>query len=228
MHASSEIGFPVPRVDLVVLAVFGDALHVLMRRRTDPPFANLRALPGGIVEMTQDNSLEDCVQRVARRWFKKRLPNFSQALTVGNASRDQRREWSLTVVYHSLVYSDFLTSEQMLEHRLEWLPVVAATNKSSFALDHAELIEHALLISSHKYERAVEVLNFPEGWIPEEFTLVQLHEMCQALSSKRLDMLTFRRRLDAAGLVEPIAGKYHAGGAYRPAQIYKLKSHQQS
>ena len=164
-----------PRVDLVLLAIKDEELHVLLRRRDGREFFGELALPGGIIEVESDASLDHTVQRVARRLLQRQLPNFRQVTTIGNANRDPRKKWSLTVVYQSLVRSDFVFPDQMAAKQLSWHPVEKIRAGEKLNLDHKDLICLATdqAIRHHRHE--IESLRFPNGWVPREFTLFELH-----------------------------------------------------
>lgn len=38
-----------------------------------------------------------------------------------------------------------------------------------------------------------------------------------------LNKVSFRRKMEEMGMLEPVAGALQAGGAHRPAQLYRLK-----
>jgi hypothetical protein len=58
--------------------------------------------------------------------------------------------------------------------------------------------------------------------MPEEFTLSELQAMSEAVLDAKLDKVTFRRRMDVDRVAIALEGRMRQGGAFRPAQLYKL------
>ena len=97
------------------------------------------------------------------------------------------------------------------------MPAEAAIADDKLAFDHGRLIDQA--VQSLRAE--VEVLRFAPGLMPETFTLGELQASSEAVLGRPLDKSSFRRRLDAAGCVQPVPGEQRTG-AFRPAQLYRL------
>ena len=62
-------------------------------------------------------------------------------------------------------------------------------------------------------------MEFPFGFLPEQFTLGELQATCEQILGRRLDKSSFRRKLDERKLVMPIEGEMRTG-AFRPAQLF--------
>lgn len=209
---------PFVRTELVVLCVQDGDLKVLMSRRQEAPHKGLQGLPGGVLRIDLDDSLEAAAQRVARERLGQPLPNLSQLGAVGGKERDERAPWALSVVYRSLVQPDLRPTPGKRVVSLDWLPVGEVMGQAGFAFDHAELVTRAVADTRGQ----IEGLRFPAGWVPEPFTLPELQSFCEAVLGRSLDKVTFRRRIDAAGQVQALEGAQRTGGAFRPAQLYRL------
>ena len=85
------------------MTIAGDGLAVLLGRRAEAPFAGRWALPGGVVRIDLDKTLEDAVRRVIDERLGLTLPYLRQVCTVGGATRDPRAPWGLSVIYRALV-----------------------------------------------------------------------------------------------------------------------------
>jgi 8-oxo-dGTP diphosphatase len=59
--------------------------------------------------------------------------------------------------------------------------------------------------------------------MPQEFTLSELQAMSEAVLGEKLDKVTFRRRMDVAGVATALEGQMRSGAAFRPAQLYTLE-----
>lgn len=213
--------YPMPfvRVDLVVLCVENGKLRVLLSHRKEAPYKDKWGLPGGVLRIDLDESLEAAAQRVANERLNRSLPNLGQVAAVGGAKRDPRAPWAMSVVYRSLVPPDLETAPGKRVQALAWRNVEEAIGASDLAFDHASLIASAVDAT----RREVGELRFPAGWMPEEFTFSELQAMSEVVLGAKLDKVTFRRRMDAEGSAVAVAGKMRQGGAHRPAQLYRLR-----
>lgn len=213
-----EYLMPFVRTELVVLCVHEGLLKVLMSRRQEAPQKGLQGLPGGVLRIDLDDSLEGAAQRVAKERLGQALPNLSQVCTVGGKLRDERTPWALSVVYRSLVQPDLKPTPGKRVVSLDWLPVEEVMKRDGFAFDHADLVEQAVAATREE----VAALKFPNGWVPEPFTLPELQAFSEAVIGHGLDKVTFRRRIEAMGLVEAVPGAMRVGGAHRPAQLQRF------
>ncbi|MDE2267790.1 MAG: NUDIX hydrolase [Betaproteobacteria bacterium] len=211
---------PFVRVELVIFSIQDDTLVVLQGKRTQAPYAGRWALPGGVLRIDLDKTLDDAVQRVAQERLGVHLPHVRQLAAVGGARRDPRAPWALSVVYRALVPLEAFAAEpgKRLES-LRWVQADAAAQDGQLAFDHAQLIDRAV----QAMRADVEAMELPAGFVPEDFTLTELQQLCEALLGHRLDKSSFRRKLDERGLVEPVDGVMRAAGAHRPAQVFRLR-----
>lgn len=216
---------PFVRLELVVLALEGDALSVLLAKRQEAPYRGRWALPGGVLRIDLDADLAAAAQRVAGERLGQRLPNLSQVLATGGPTRDPRAPWALSVVYRALVpggqLADVLTTapgKRVAE--LQWRSVQHVQQARDLAFDHGELVDRAV----QAVRAEVAAMAFPSGWLPEQFTIGQLQVWSEAVLGKRLDKVTFRRRLTALQTLEPVPGVMRLEGAHRPGQVYQLAS----
>lgn len=212
--------YPMPfvRVELVVLSVLEDRLQVLLSHREEAPYQHLWGLPGGVLRIDLDASLEAAAHRVARERLNLTLPNLGQVAAVGGADRDPRAPWAMSVVYRSLVQPDLDATPGKRVQALSWRPVQELDQEEPLAFDHAALVHQAV----ESVRREIADMRFPPGWVPEPFTYSELRILSEAILGAPLDKVTFRRRLDASGMALPLEGQMRGGGAHRPAQLYRL------
>jgi 8-oxo-dGTP diphosphatase len=217
---TTHLKHPMPfvRLELVVLSVCDDALQVLLSHRKEAPYKGRWGLPGGVLRIDLDRSLEEGAQRVASERLNRHLPNLEQVAAVGGANRDPRAPWAMSVVYRSLVQPDLETTPGKRVQALEWRSLAEVVAANDLAFDHATLVSQA----ADAVRQEVRNLRFPKGWIPEEFTLTELQIISQGVLGVKLDKVTFRRRLDVDGAVVALDGKMRQGVAFRPAQLYTL------
>lgn len=208
---------PLVRVDLVLLTVIEDRLHVMLSHRERAPFKGEWGLPGGVLRIDLDASLEAAAQRVARERLGRDLIKLAQVVTVGGAHRDPRASWAMTVVFGSLVSPNLETTPGKRVRALKWQPVNDVAMQKPLAFDHATLIKMAV----KQVRQDIRDLRYPKGSMPEHFTLPELQTYSEAILDAPLDKVTFRRRIAAAQLLESVPGVLR-GGAHRPAQVYRF------
>ena len=211
--------YPMPftRVEIAVMSLIKGELQVLLARRAQAPHAGKWALPGGVLRIELDASLDTAAQRVMQERLGTAMPFLRQLTTVGGPTRDPRAPWALSVVYRALVPEGSLkpTPGKRIE-ALAWRAVKDAEGDRALAFDHAELIEQAVRITRSE----VEELQLPFGFLPAYFTLGELQATCEQLLGRPLDKSSFRRRLADRDLLEAVEGAMKTG-AFRPAQLYE-------
>ena len=213
--------YPMPftRLEIAVLSVMKGKLQVLLARRAEAPHAGKWALPGGVLRIDLDRSLDSAAQRVMRERLGLDMPFLRPLTAVGGPNRDPRAAWALSIVYRALVPAERInpTAGKRIE-ALEWRPVDRVISDKGLAFDHAALVSQA--VDATRAE--VEQLELPAGFLPGQFTLGELQSSCEQLLGRRLDKSSFRRRLADRHLVEAMAGEMKTG-ANRPAQIFRLR-----
>jgi len=216
----SDKNHPMPytRLESVVLSVVEEGLQVLLAKRSEAPHAGRWALPGGVLRIDLDLTLDAAAQRVMHERLGITLPGLEQFCAVGGARRDPRAPWALSVVYRVLVTIDAVQAiaGKRIE-ALEWRQVDRAMS-DPLAFDHAELIGRAVGITRAQLEGMV----MPRGLLAEHFTLTELQLTCEQVLGHPIDKSSFRRKLADRNLVEPVEGAMR-GGAFRPAQLFRLK-----
>ena len=218
-EAAKNHPMPFTRLEVAVLSVVVGVLQVLLVRRAEDPHKGKWALPGGVLRIDQDASLDEAALRVARERLGVEVPFLRQLCAVGGPARDKRAPWALSVVYRALVPEErFEPSAGKRIEAVAWRPVEAASSDKGLAFDHAELVAKAVEATRAEVDR----LDLPFGFLPAEFTLGELQSTCEELLGRRLDKSSFRRRLAERDIVEPVVGAMR-GGAFRPAQLYREK-----
>lgn len=215
-------------VDIVLLTVLDGKLAALLQRRTAPPFTGHWALPGGFVGI--DESLDQAAARVLADKVGLRDAWLEQLYSFGDPGRDPRMR-IITVAYFALLPAERLSA--LLPHgedlALAEIAVVGTGGSKArasgadgaelpLAFDHARILGHALVRLRGKldYSRVAFAL------LPELFTLRQLQHVHEAILGVSLNKPAFRRRILDRGWIEG-TGTRESGGAYRPAELYRLR-----
>lgn len=218
---------PLVTVDLAIICVHASELQVLLVRRPgieganappDEPFPGRWALPGGIVDVTVDPSLEACALRKLREKTGVDAPYLEQLGSWGDAERDPRG-WSTTHVYVALIPWTELPVDGPAQ--AAWHPADAAARKR-LAFDHGTLLAAAL----ERLRGKVEYTSLPAYLLPEPFTLPELQAAYEVVLGRPLDKSAFRKRmLDGDFLVE--TGR--TDGAFgRAAMGYRIRTRGQA
>ncbi len=219
LHATPpQYPMPFVRLELVVLSVKDGQLQVLLSHRKEAPYKGKWALPGGVLRIDLDASLEAAAQRVAHERLSRPLPNLRHVAAVGGANRDPRAPWSMSVVYRSLVPPDLETEPGKRVQALAWRAVDDLASAQDLAFDHGALVATAVGAIRQEFRS----LRYPAGWMQAEFTLSELQALSEAVLGEKLDKVTFRRRTEAARTVRALPGRMRSGAAHRPAQLYQL------
>ncbi|MEB0056476.1 NUDIX hydrolase [Variovorax sp. LG9.2] len=221
-NTSSQLKrYPMPftRIEIAAMSLIEGELHVLLARRAEAPYAGRWALPGGVLRIDLDCSLDTAAQRVMQERLGMQMPFLRQLTAVGGPTRDPRAPWALSVVYRAMVPFDSLAPApgKRIE-ALAWRAVMEAAADKALAFDHAALVEEAARITRSE----VEELRLPFGFLPKHFTLSELQLTCAELLGRPLDKSSFRRKLADRDLLEPVEGAMKTG-AFRPAQLYRQK-----
>lgn len=215
--APTRHAMPFTRLEIVVFGLAKDGLRVLLGRRAEPPDSGRWALPGGVLRIDLDDSLEAAARRVMNERIGIDLPFLRQLAAVGGPLRDARAPWALSVVYRAVVPIESVAPQPGKRlQALDWREAGDAAADAGLAFDHASLVDRALQATRAE----VQALNLPFEALPAEFTLGELQAACERLLGRSLDKSSFRRRLAERALVEPVPGAFR-GGAFRPAQLYR-------
>ena len=211
---------PLVRVDVVCMSVADGTLKVLLAQRSEEPFQGCWGLPGGVLRIDMDVSLEAAARRVGRERMKLELGQLDQVVAVGGAERDPRAPWAMTVVYRCLVGAEFEPATGKRVGEFRWLRLEDLETSFAdglIAFDHRELILRAV----SGLRRDVTGMRFSRTWFSEPFTVPELQNFCEVVSGEALDKVTFRRRLEVLQVLTPLSGQMRTG-PFRPAQLYAL------
>jgi 8-oxo-dGTP diphosphatase len=233
--------FPHPHltVDVVLLTLRDAALHVLLLRRTEAPFAGRWVLPGGFVRIHE--TLDAAAARVLE--IKAGLTGvfLEQLFTFGDPHRDPRAR-VVSVAYYALVPEQRLRrddAEQIRVRRPEgaddsvlarldvpWsgtsggrVEMRGPGGRLQIGFDHEAIVGMAVQRLRGKIDYA------PVGFelLPHDFTLMQLQEVHEAVLDKRVNKDSFRRRLLASRQLQP-TGRRESDVDHRPAELFRFKS----
>jgi 8-oxo-dGTP diphosphatase len=209
---------PFTRLELSVMGIVDDRLQVLLARTANTQ-AGRWALPGGVLRVDLDDSLDAAARRVGREQLGMELPFLRQLCAVGGPTPKSHTPWAMVVRYRALAGVETSgVSTIKRGNGFVWRPVDETTGDSTVAFDHPAVIEQAVLATRAE----VGAMDLPLSILPRTFTLGELQVICERILGRQLDKSSFRRRLADAELVEPLEGEMRAG-PFRPAQLHRAR-----
>lgn len=203
-------------VDVVLLTLIDGALHVLLQKRAADPFSGVLALPGGYVHAQEDRDAADAAARVLREKTGIVSPYLEQLACFAGPGRDPRG-WSVSIAHVALVAEEALRAVPAAAGaEPQWKPVARLP---VLPFDHRQIVARAV----ERVRTKSQYSSLPVYLCGERFTLPQLQAVYEAVLGEPVNKVSFRRKIDELGVVEPIEGEFEAGGAHRPAQLYRLR-----
>ncbi len=200
-------------VDVVLLTLRDDQLHVALLRREREPFAGTLALPGGYIHTEEDRDTQDAATRVLLAKTGIRSPYLEQLQTFSGPARDPRG-WSVSVTYYALISEEVIARAAHPDVQLR-----TVDGLKGLPFDHLSIVEAAVarLRSKSTYS------SLPVYLLDESFSLPRLQAVYEAVLGEPINKVSFRRKMNELDMVEPIVGAFEEGKANRPAQLYRLK-----
>ncbi|MBA4109219.1 MAG: NUDIX hydrolase [Leptothrix sp. (in: Bacteria)] len=200
-------------VDVVLLTLKDQALHVVLLKRQNEPFAGMPALPGGYVHSQEDKTAWDAAARVLRDKTGIISPYLEQLATYSGADRDPRG-WSVSIVYYALIPLEVLPLDN------KGLLLAPVNRLPRMPFDHKGIVDVAVSRVRSKSQYS----SLPIYLCGERVTLPQLQAVYEAVLGEPINKVSFRRKIDELGMLEPIEGELETGAAHRPAQVYRLRA----
>lgn len=210
-----DFDIPMVSVDAALFTFHEDEIKILLVERQNYPDKGKWALPGGFVDKQRDRKLDDTVLRKIREKTGVVPPYIEQLHSFGNAHRD-KRDWSITICYTALISHQSCAPHIDAVSDAGWLPL-KAIKKRDLAFDHHDIIGFA---RERLRQKALYSI-IPGYALPEKFTLPELQKLHEALIGKPLQKRSFRRRIEAANLLEDTGEKRVEKGP--AATLYRLR-----
>lgn len=205
-------------VDVAILTMVAGALHVLLIRRGEEPFAGMWALPGGFKR--PDESLVEAARRELAEETGVDVPSLlAQFGAYGDPGRDPRLN-VVTVGYLAVLRDVGAIVAGSDASQAALVPVAdVLEGRLELAFDHRCLVRDAV-------ERArveLETSGIATAFVGTSFTIAELRSVFEAVWGVQLDAANFRRSLAGQrGWVIPTGRTARPGrGGGRPAELYR-------
>ena len=199
-------------VDVVLLTMVEQQLHVVLLRRAAAPFAGVWALPGGYIHAEEDADAKASAARVLRSKVGIEGAYLEQLATFSGPARDPRG-WSVAIAYCALL------PVQNLPFGREDISVLPVSALPQLPFDHRAIVDAALVRVRSKSLYS----SLPVHLCGETFTLPQLQQVYENILGEPLNKVSFRRKMDEMDWLEAVPGAMQSGAAHRPAQLYRVK-----
>jgi 8-oxo-dGTP diphosphatase len=194
------------RVDLVVLSLHETHLYVLLEQTRSGSTWSLPGCPVG-----EARSLTEEAQGCLSGAIGRGDAYLEQLYTYGDPGRVPGGR-SVSCVYLGLLRS--ATPQTPSAGHYAWHD---AARPPALLFDHRAILEYALTRLRYKLEYTAVGFQL----LPETFTLTELQRAYEAVLGEALDKRNFRRRILAAGVIEPTRG--YRSGEGRPARLYRYR-----
>lgn len=204
-------------VDLAILTVRQDRLHVLVVVRGGEPYRGCLALPGGFLrDIHEDLYAAATRELVEETGLDDSLLHLEQLATYAEPKRDPRGR-VVTVAYLAIAPDLPVPVAGTDASAARWEPVEGLlAAPSSLAFDHHRILADAVERARAKLEYSTLATRF----CTETFTIGDLRRVYEAVWGSRLDARNFHRKVVRTdGFLVPTGDKRSDVG--RPAAIYR-------
>lgn len=213
-HGRSLSEYPRPSVavDVALLTLDGDGrLAVLVHGRTGAHAHGTPALPGTFLHVEDAETLRDAALRALRDKVAVTGREPEQLGVFDDPGRDPRGR-VLSVAHVDLVVPDRIAGTTGVLAPLDG----DGRPPYPLAYDHELVVARAVAHARERYASAAD----PAGLAGEEFTLLELQTVHEAVEGRRLQKDTFRRRV--ADLLVG-TGRTRAGTVGKPARTFRRR-----
>lgn len=205
-------------VDLVVLTIRSEAMHVLLVERGVEPYRGRLALPGGFLA-TESEDLDTAAARelTEETGLRAEQLHLEQLRTYGTPNRDPRGR--VVAVSYLAIVPDLPEPEAGGDaSHARWVPTrQVLRRRAGLAFDHdrilADGVEHA--------RRKLEHTTLATAFCPAQFTVTELRTVYEIVWGEQLDHRNFHRKVTGTrDFLVPTGTqtKRHGG---RPAALFR-------
>jgi len=179
-------------VDMCICTIKNNQLEVLVIKRRHPPFKGEWAIPGGFLEPSKNETLEEAAARELREETNLKNIYIEQLKTYGDPDRDPRTR-VVTVVYFALLPYSALKN-QIIEAKddaedYKWVPL---RKPPKLAFDHNKILKDLLIRLIGK----INYTNIAFSLLPKCFTWAELQDVFEIILGRSLTAPNFRRKIE--------------------------------
>jgi 8-oxo-dGTP diphosphatase len=204
---------PSVTADIAICSVIDGTLKVLLIKRKNYPYKGKWALPGGFLDISSKETLEETAARELLEETGLKNIYIEQLKTYGDPDRDPRMR-VITVAYYALVPIDQVGQVQAGDDATEaqWFPI---RELPDLAFDHRVILEDVL-------DRLIGKISYtPIGFnlVPKEFTWTELQSVFEAILGKKFIIPVFRTGILTRYDIKILDKKRKINGKGRPSNL---------
>ena len=205
-------------VDIVILTMSENVLHVLLVRRGEDPFQGMWAIPGGFKRPTE--TLDEAAKReLSEETGVDAASLLTQFGAYGDPERDPRMN-VVTVAYLAVLrdVGSVVAGSDAADAAL--VPASDVLNgELELAFDHLQIVRDAI----ERVRVELEVSGIATAFVGTTFTMAELRAVYEAIWGVQLDAANFRRSVVSDdGWVIPTGQHARPGpSGGRPAELYR-------
>ncbi len=201
-------------VDLAILTVRENLLHVLVIERANEPYLGQTALPGGFVRVGED--LPDVARRelAEETGLDGKSLHLEQLAAYGAPDRDSRGR-VVTVAYLAIAPNLPIPTAGSDARSARWAPVGEVGD--SLAFDHSRILDDAV----ERARTRLESTSLATAFCEKTFTMGDLRNVYEVVWGIPLDPRNFSRKVvNTEGFIQPTGAK-RLPETGRPATLYR-------
>ncbi len=182
--------------------IFGYDIHdkelkLLLIKRGFEPAKGKWSLAGGFVR--ENESLDQAASRILLNLTGLKNVYMKQNYTYGDVDRDPGAR-VISTSYYALIKIQNIDQHLAEINGAHWRPI---SRLPELIFDHSQMVERAL--AELKNQIKIKPVGFE--LLPENFTLVQLQELYEAICQRKIDKRNFRRKILSMNLLEKLNEK---------------------
>ena len=201
--------------DCVIFGYQNEELCLLLYPRGFEPSKGSWSLMGGFVQ--KHESSDDAAKRILKHTTALENIFLEQVQTFSQPNRDPEAR-VLSVAYYTLIRINEHDKARVREHGAHWWPI---TNLPEMIFDHGDMVEKALIKLQQKSEHSL----IGKELLPENFTLMQLRKLYEAIFQREFDPGNFRKKILSLNLLQRLNIKNYSESK-KGAFYYKCRDNQ--
>lgn len=200
-------------VDIVLFTIEDNKLKILLIERSEEPFKDTYALPGGFVH--KEETSKDTACRILKNKAGIDSMYMEQLYTFDTPNRDPRGQ------IFSVTYFALAPREEIKINKTEMSQnpqFISIKKLPTLAFDHKDIIKYSI----KRLQAKLEYTNVVHALLPRFFTLNQLQNAYEIILDQKLDKRNFQKKYLQLDLISPTK-KMFTGARQRPAKLYEFK-----
>ena len=207
--------------DIVLLSIKDNELAVMLIKRSEWPFNDSWALPGGFMDGDKDVDVGATALRELEEETKLKGIYLEQLATFSTKGRDPRENVAnspvrvVSVAHIALIDYNKVTAVAGSDAKdVNWFKL---SELPPLAFDHDKIIETAV----NRVRNKINYTNVGFELVPKQFTIPELREVFEHVLGRELNPTNFRTKILKLNVLTPTEEK-RIEGKGQPAPVYKL------